>query len=266
MSQIVLENESFYRLLFFVSGLFIFWTFGLMFRYRNVSSLDKWRWLNNLLLIFLNSFFVRLAFPFGLVIFAAQNNFGLFNSLDFNPLVELFISILVLDLVIYFQHQVFHYVPILWRLHAVHHSDPGFDTTTALRFHPIEIGLSIFVKALAVLLLGLSPMAIILFEIVLNFSAMFNHSNFSLPIFLEKHISKVIVTPDFHRVHHSVLESETNSNFGFFLSIWDHLFKTYKAKSKNDLKKDVIGLESYRSFQEQRVDSLLMQPFKKRSV
>jgi sterol desaturase/sphingolipid hydroxylase (fatty acid hydroxylase superfamily) len=263
MENLFLESESFYRLLFFILGLGFFWILGLIYSYRKLSKLDRWRWLNNLALILLNSFVVRLALPIGLVTFAAQNSFGLFHLLKMNQILEVLLSVIILDLIIYFQHLVFHHVPILWRLHAVHHSDPGFDTTTALRFHPIEICLSIVVKAVAIFLLGLSPVSVLVFEILLNFSAMFNHSNFRLPKLMEGSLAKIIVTPDFHRVHHSMVVDETNSNFGFFLSIWDKIFRTYKAKSKNDLKEDVIGLELYRSSKEQRLDSLLLQPFKK---
>ena len=263
MGKVLLNNEAFLRLVFFIFGLGLFWLLGLFFKYRNLSEIDKWRWINNLFLIILNSFFVRLVLPLGLVAFAGQNSFGLFNSLDWSPLLEIAISIVALDLIIYFQHLIFHFVPVLWKLHAVHHSDPGFDTTTALRFHPIEIGLSIVVKALAIFILGISPVSVIVFEIILNFSAMFNHSNFQLPKPLEIVIARFVVTPDFHRVHHSILEPETNSNYGFFLSIWDRLFGTFKAKSINDLRQNVIGLEKYRSRKDQRIDSLLMQPFKK---
>lgn len=263
MKELIITNESSYRVFFFLCGLFLFWVLGLVFQYRKLSDIDRWRWVNNISLILLNSFIVRLLFPLSLVVFADSNNFGLFNYFNLNPLLELCASVIALDLIIYFQHMVFHFVPVLWRLHAVHHSDPGFDATTALRFHPIEIGLSVLVKFLAVLVLGLSPVSVIVFEVLLNFSAMFNHSNFQLPKKIEKIVAKVIVTPDFHRVHHSILVPETNSNFGFCLSIWDHLFSTYKPSSKNDLKTDVLGLEKHRSLQDQRIDSLLLQPFKK---
>lgn len=242
MENVFLENHSFYRLLLFFIGLSLFWLLGVYFRYRSLSHLDRWRWLNNLALIFLNSFFIKLLLPAGLLAFAFKNDFGLFNYLEWPMMVELFFSVLVLDLVIYFQHLLFHLVPLLWKLHSVHHSDPGFDVTTALRFHPIEIGLSIAVKAAAIFILGLSPLSVLVFEMLLNFSAMFNHSNFKLPSVLEKVLVSVVVTPDFHRVHHSVIISETNSNYGFFLSIWDRVFRTYKAYSKNDLKKGASAL------------------------
>lgn len=263
MKVVIIENESFYRFLFFTIGLFLFWILGVFFKYRSLSSLDRWRWINNLALIIFGSFVMKIILPTGLMIIAEKNKFGLFNFLDFGFVLEITFSILLFDLIIYLQHLTFHHVPVFWRVHAVHHSDTGFDATTALRFHPFETILSTAVKAFAIFIFGFSPLSVIIFEILLNFSAMFNHSNFSLPKFLENIIEKIIVTPDFHRVHHSIRKEETNSNFGFFLSIWDRLFKTYKACSKNDLKKDLIGLESFRSYKDQRLDSLLLQPFRK---
>lgn len=257
-----LDQSNSYRLFFFVFGLGLFWVSGIAFQFRAVKKVDYWRWINNLALITINSAILRIVLPLTLVTFASRNSWGLLHIIEMPSWLSLFISIILLDMIIYFQHVLFHYNSFLWKLHSVHHSDTGFDTTTALRFHPIEILLSVLVKGISIFVFGLSPLAVLIFEIILNFSAMFNHSNFSLPSVIEIILSKVVVTPDFHRIHHSVNENETNSNFGFFLSVWDRLFRTNIEKSRNDLRKSDLGLEEYREIGDQRIDALLLQPFR----
>ncbi len=259
----VLQQQDFYRLLFFIGGLCLFFFLGFLFHFRDLREIDRWRWVNNLTLVVLNSVLVKLLFPLTLVAFASAYRFGLFYMIGMPVWLNIIFSILLLDLVIYGQHVLFHYNSFLWKLHAVHHSDTSIDTTTALRFHPIEIIISVLVKWLAIILFGIHPVAVLVFEILLNFSAMFNHSNFSLPKGIEVGVSRLVVTPDFHRIHHSIIENETNSNFGFFLSTWDRLFRTAKENSQNDLKEDVIGLRIFRRPEDQRIDSLILQPFKK---
>lgn len=258
-----LENQTLLRLIFFSTGFFIFMFLGLYFRYRQVNKEDYWRWLNNMGLTFVNTLLVRVFFPVTLVTFAQNNTSGVLNYFKIpNYWIEILVSIIILDLIIYMQHILFHKAPFLWRLHAVHHSDTGFDVTTALRFHPLEIVLSVLVKAAVIILLGFDPLAVIIFEIILNFSSMFNHANFSLPKFIEDKISLIVVTPSLHRIHHSPLTEETNSNFGFFLSIWDKMFQTLKKQSTYDLRSDDVGLKKYRNRKDQRIDALLYQPIR----
>ncbi len=254
-----------WRLTFFLGGLFLFSLLGIIFRYRQIEGrVTRYRWLNNLALVFFNSFFVK-GIGFFLTIgfsYLAINKVGLFYSLNVPLIANIIISVIILDFVIYWQHVFFHKVPLLWRLHRVHHSDIDFDTTTALRFHPLEILLSMIIKLLCMAVLGIHPWSLLVFEILLNFSAMFNHSNFTLPRVLEKAIKQLIVTPDMHRIHHSVERSETNSNYGFFLSLWDRLFSTYTVQSRVDSRVMEIGIERFRELKEQRLDKLITQPFR----
>lgn len=260
-----MEQELGIRLTFFFAGLLLFWGLGVLFAFRKVSKEDAFRWVNNLALIGFTSLLMRWILPASLVWLATSrqsSDLGLFHQLRWPLSLNVLFSVFILDGLIYFQHLIFHRIPMLWRLHAVHHSDTNIDTTTALRFHPIEILISIGLKGLAVFTLGITPVAIIVFEVLLNFSALFNHGNFSLPPRIEKGLRFLIVTPDMHRIHHSILFPETHSNFGFFFSFWDRFFKTYKKESQNDLRIAKIGLESFRDKRNQRLDQLLLQPFK----
>ena len=259
-----LAFESYFRLGFFASGLLVFWLAGLLFSFRSRAQVDTSRWFHNTVLTLFNSLLMRVLLPISLVALADQvseSKLGLMNWLGLGQVPNLLLSLVLLDCVIYFQHIVFHKVPWLWRLHRVHHSDIGSDTTTALRFPPIEIGLSLVVKAFVIVALGVSPAAIVVFEVLLNFSAMFNHANFSLPKSFENFLKVLIVTPDMHRIHHSVRQPETDSNFGFCLSVWDRLFQTFTARSALDLQADNIGLAEFRTAKDQQVHKLLMQPF-----
>jgi len=168
----------------------------------------------------------------------------------------------VLDAIIYFQHRLFHAVPALWRLHRMHHADLDFDVTTALRFHPVEILLSMVIKLAAVVALGAPPVAVLLFEVLLNASAMFNHANLRLPRWLDAPLRLVLVTPDMHRVHHSAIRVETDSNYGFSLACWDRLFGTYRAEPAAGHDGMTIGLERFREAEELRLDRMLTQPLR----
>ncbi len=265
------EGYSSYRLAFFIGGLFVFTILGVIFSYR-ISSFSSsynkagrlYRWINNLLLGVsgaIVSRFLYFLFPIAISASYSQNK-GLFSLIELNLFWRVLLCVIVLDLLIYFQHLVFHKVPILWRLHRVHHTDTEFDTTTALRFHPLEIALSILIKSLFVFILGIDPLSLLVFEIVLNFSAMFNHSNFSLPRYIEKLCVQIIVTPDMHRIHHSVIKNETNSNYGFCLSVWDKVFKTYLSQPISNPRLMDIGLEDNRGIEDHRLDHLLKQPFR----
>lgn len=228
------------------------------------------RWLTNLSISGLNALVVRLmamlAVPVAAVAaaeWARIAGWGAFNLLGWPFWLEVLIAIIVLDLAIYGQHVLFHKVPALWRLHQVHHADVDFDVSTALRFHPVEIALSMLIKIAVVLALGASAIAVVLFEIILNGCAMFNHANIKLPNGLDRLLRRVLVTPDMHRVHHSVVPTETDSNFGFNLSIWDRLFRTYQAQPKAGHTGMTIGLAEYQSEEPTRFSWSLVLPFRR---
>ncbi|HUS25235.1 MAG TPA: sterol desaturase family protein [Candidatus Binatia bacterium] len=221
------------------------------------------RWGANLPLVVLDALATRLLVPLGAVGVAAwaqARGIGLLPALHAAPLAAGAIAFVALDGVIYWQHRLFHGVPVLWRLHRVHHSDVEFDATTALRFHPGEIVLSMGVKMLAVAALGAPVAAVIAFEVALNASAMFNHANVRLPPALDAALRRVVVTPDMHRVHHSVLRAEHDRNYGFNLAWWDRLFGTYTAQPRDAHAVMPIGLDHHRADPEQRLWALLRQP------
>jgi len=232
---------------------------------RQQSARRVSRWANNLGLVVVASLLVRLVVPMGLAVIAFQvqaAGWGLFNHLTLSLWLEIVLALVLLDLAIYWQHRMFHQVPVLWRLHRVHHSDLAFDVSTAVRFHPLEILLSIFIKGLLVLMLGIPATAIIIFEVILNGVALFNHGNIRLPKGLDGVLRSVLVTPDMHRVHHSNIPSETNSNYGFNLSIWDKIFGSHTAQPQKGHQGINIGLKEYSS-QQQSNDfmALLKMPF-----
>lgn len=204
------------------------------------------RWSSNLGLVALNVLVVRLAFPVAAVGFAAlaaERGWGLLNAFDVPFWVAFGLSLLALDMAIYLQHVMFHAVPILWRLHRVHHADPDFDVTTGARFHPVEIVLSMLVKLAAIALIGAPAAAVLAFEVLLNAFAMFNHGNVAIPGAVDRALRRVIVTPDMHRIHHSMEMAETNSNYGFNLAFWDRLFGTYLAEASLPQERMRIGVE-----------------------
>lgn len=208
------------------------------------------RWANNLGIVVLNSLVVRLLLPAGAVgvaVLVTDRGWGLLNELALSPALAVVLSVIALDLVIYLQHVMFHSVPILWRLHRVHHADLDFDVTTGLRFHPIEILLSLFIKFAAILLLGPPVVAVLAFEVILNATAMFNHGNVRMPRGVDRVLRWFVVTPDMHRVHHSVLDREANSNFGFNVPWWDRLFGTYLGQPSQGHEGMTLGIRRYRS-------------------
>jgi sterol desaturase/sphingolipid hydroxylase (fatty acid hydroxylase superfamily) len=223
------------------------------------------RWFNNLSINFLNVIIVRGITPITVVIIAARaetSSVGLFNIIDMHTGLSIVLSVLLLDLAIYIQHVIFHKVEFLWRLHRMHHADLDFDLTTGIRFHPIEIILSLIIKIGVVLVIGAPALAVLIFEIVLNSSSLFNHANIRIPYKVDKILRLFIVTPDMHRVHHSVIREETDSNFGFNLTWWDYLFRTYRAQPKKGHLGMDIGIELFREKRELWLDRLLLQPFK----
>ncbi|MFT5113685.1 MAG: sterol desaturase/sphingolipid hydroxylase (fatty acid hydroxylase superfamily), partial [Parasphingorhabdus sp.] len=199
----------------------------------------------------------------GAAFFSQVNGYGLFNIWLTDTTAGLIAAFFLLDLAIYFQHRIFHAVPLLWRLHRVHHSDIGFDVTTALRFHPLEILLSLLIKMSLIVILGAPIISVIIFEIVLNGAAMFNHANMNITKGLDRLLRLFVVTPDMHRIHHSVHNKETNSNFGFNIPWWDRLFGTYTDQPRDGHDEMLIGLAEFRQQPDQRLDKLLVQPFRK---
>lgn len=253
--QYVTEHSTQLRTAFFIIGILLFGGLGVLLPFRAFDRRrDGRRWFNNLALAFLSTVAIYLLAPFSLV--ALATHISQVHPQSWRVGLE----VVFLDLVIYWQHFLFHKIGFLWRLHRVHHSDTEFDSTTALRFHCLEIYISFFFKALAIWTVGISAVAVIIFEIVLNFSAMFNHGNFSLPQLLER-LRLIVVTPDMHRIHHSIDVRERDSNYGFFLSIWDRIFRTYAASSRYNLKTEKIGTLNFRSPAETSVVQLLKQPF-----
>jgi len=226
------------------------------------------RWLTNLSLVVINSFVLKLLGPVTAVVvadYALDKGWGLLNvsPIPLPLYLEIIVGVVLLDLAIYFQHIAFHRIPILWKLHKVHHVDRDIDVTTGIRFHPVESIISMLYKCIVILLLGPIALSVIIFEIILNASAMFNHANFSIPKRLDSVLRKLIVTPDFHRVHHSIHVKETNSNYGFFLSIWDRLGNTYIKQPKDNHYDMTIGLSSYQSSKPAILSWCLILPFKK---
>jgi sterol desaturase/sphingolipid hydroxylase (fatty acid hydroxylase superfamily) len=218
----------------------------------------------NLTMVGVATGFARFAVPFIPVAAAsvfAEKGWGVLNQFNLPLGVLVVISILALDFLIYLQHVIFHAIPVLWRLHRVHHTDLDFDTTTGLRFHPIEIALSLLIKIAGIALLGPPAIAVLLFEILLNASSLFNHGNVRMPNAFDRVLRLAVVTPDMHRVHHSTWHRETNRNFGFFLSVWDRLMGTYKAQPRDGHTGMVIGLESPRTIKELTLWRLLTMPF-----
>ncbi len=223
------------------------------------------RWPANLTIVLLNSLAIRLLFPAGAIgaaIWADVNDIGLFNLIDLPESVVIVITVILLDLIIYWQHVLFHAVPMLWRLHAVHHADRDIDVTTGLRFHPVEIILSMLVKLSFVVALGVPATAVLIFEIILNGMAMFNHANIHLPKKIDAALRLLFITPDVHRVHHSVNVRETNSNFGFNLSIWDRIFGTWREQPELGHQKMTIGLVELQHAPTHALTFMLSLPFR----
>ena len=231
---------------------------------RVLREAKSTRWSNNLLLVALNTIVLRVLFPttaVGLAVAVGGSGTGLLNLLAVPYPVAVVLSILILDLVIYLQHLMFHAVPVLWRLHRMHHADLDFDVTTGARFHPIEIALSMLIKFAAIVLLGAPAIAVLVFEILLNATAMFNHGNVRIHPAWDRVLRWIVVTPDMHRVHHSVDALETNSNFGFNLPWWDRLFGTYRAQPAAGHEQMTIGIGQFRTHRDLWLDRVLAIPF-----
>ncbi len=248
-SEQIMVNEFSIRMgiFFAVFALMAIWE---LIAPRRIPTLSRTvRWVNNLALLALNNLVVRLIFPaaaVGVSAFAIENGWGLLNYYQLPSVAALVISVIALDFIIYLQHVLMHGLPVLWRLHRVHHADLDFDVTTGTRFHTIEIILSMLIKFAAIVVLGPPVVAVLIFEIILNATAMFNHSNIGLPRGLDRLLRLFLVTPDMHRVHHSVEDDEANSNFGFSLTWWDRLFGTYREAPRGGHCGMSIGIHNYR--------------------
>jgi sterol desaturase/sphingolipid hydroxylase (fatty acid hydroxylase superfamily) len=233
-------------------------------RVNNLTS-SLSRKFNNLLLVVFNSLVIRVLFPtaaVGVALWCSVNSLGVLNVINISTYLSIFIAFVVLDLSIYLQHVLFHYLPILWKIHRVHHADQEYDVTTGLRFHPIEIVLSMLIKFVVIVFIGAPVLAVVIFEIVLNATAMFNHGNIKLPKYVDNILRYLLVTPDMHRVHHSVIPQELNSNFGFNISVWDRVFGTYIKQPKYPHKTMKIGLNEFKDVSEtQSLLGMLKIPF-----
>lgn len=265
MSDILLANEANVRLGFFctVFGVMAIWELLSPRRRQEIPRI--FRWSNNLALVVMDTIIVRVTFPIlavGAAVLVEDRAFGLFHLVNIPSVVAFILSMLLLDLIIYFQHRIFHHIPWFWRLHRMHHADLEFDVTTGIRFHPLEIVLSMAIKLSAIAILGLPALAVLLFEIVLNATSLFNHSNLRLPAPVDRALRLFLVTPDMHRVHHSIRVRETNSNFGFNFPWWDKIFGTYQDQPVDGHEKMIIGLTLFREAECLRIDKMLLQPFK----
>lgn len=249
--------------LFFAALLFVaLWEVATPRRRLRVSKAR--RWFINLTLIGIDSLLLKLLFPvaaMGVAAAAQKNGWGLLNFFQFPAWSSLLLAVLLLDLVLYLQHVMFHAVPLLWRLHMVHHGDLDVDASTGLRFHPIEMMLSMLIKMAMVAALGLPVLGVFIFEISLNSTSMFNHGNIKLPVNIDRYLRMLVVTPDMHRVHHSVIIRETNSNFGFNFPWWDRLFGTYRAQPVSGHSGMNIGLSQFRNETQLTLSRLLLLPF-----
>lgn len=264
MQDFLIAHEPAIRLAFFGGAMTILvaWELASPWRPAALSRLVRWR--TNLGLSLVNMLAVRAIVPaaaMGVAVWCKMGEVGLFNQFGIPFILSFPLSLLALDLLIYAQHAAFHYVPLLWRMHRVHHADPEIDVTTALRFHPIEIVASMGIKMAAVASLGVPPAAILVFEVTLNAMAMFNHSNIALPAQVERRLRRVIVTPDMHRIHHSVLRDEHDTNFGFNLSVWDRAFGTYRGAPHGGPESLHIGLNAYKGTEPTRLFWSLVLPF-----
>jgi sterol desaturase/sphingolipid hydroxylase (fatty acid hydroxylase superfamily) len=233
---------------------------------RRVQAIGRaWRWPSNIGVVVVDTVVLRILFPtaaVGFALLAEQRGWGLLNAVAWPASIEVLIAVVVLDLAIYLQHVLFHALPLLWRLHRMHHADLEFDVTTGVRFHPVEIVISMVIKIAVVAALGAPALGVLAFEVVLNATSMFSHSNARLPPAVDRVLRWIVVTPDMHRVHHSILRRETDSNFGFNLPWWDRLFGTYRADPEDGHEGMTLGIPQFRDPKELRLDRMLLQPLR----
>lgn len=268
MKSFLLNNEAMIRMSFYFSILATMAFLEIKFPRRKLLVSKSKRWVYNLALVFSNSFIVRILFPGAAVavaIIGEEQGWGLLNYYQVSDGLKILFTVIFMDFAIYIQHVMFHAVPILWRLHRVHHADLDYDVTTGARFHPIEIILSLIIKIGVIVALGAPAVGVILFEIMLNATAMFNHANFYLPLSIDRVLRFYLVTPDMHRVHHSDIDYEANSNFGFSLPWWDRMFGTYKDQPNLGHDGMRIGIHNVSSEKEAvNIVGMWMMPFKRK--
>jgi sterol desaturase/sphingolipid hydroxylase (fatty acid hydroxylase superfamily) len=265
MPQAILDHQNAIRLGLFAAVLLAMAVWEVLAPRRPQEIGRSRRWPNNLAIVFVDSALVRLFFPttaIALALLAAERGWGMLNFAKCPLWLAVPVSVLILDLAIYGQHVLFHAFAPFWRLHRMHHADLEFDVTTGVRFHPIEIVLSMAIKFAVIVVVGAPALGVLAFEVLLNATSMFNHGNVSLPARLDRALRLVVVTPEMHRVHHSVIPRETNSNFGFNLPWWDRLFGTYRAEPEAGHQAMTIGLPIFRDSRELRLDRLVTQPFR----
>jgi len=263
--ELITSNEPLIRLGFFIGTFVIIALWEVAAPKRALTVSKAMRWLNNLGIVVLNTIILRLLFPaaaVGVAAFVSEQGWGLLNYYQIPLAVSIVLSVIAMDFIIYLQHVMVHAIPVLWRFHRVHHADLDYDVTTGARFHPIEIILSMFIKFATIMVLGPPIVAVIIFEVILNAMAMFNHGNIRLPKSIDRVLRWLVVTPDMHRVHHSVEDNETNSNYGFNLSIWDRLFGTYIDQPRGGHQGMTIGIHKYRNpKQVDQLPGMLTLPF-----
>lgn len=266
MIETAISTEPYLRLAVFAALFVLLALFERLAPRRAPGLPPARRWPHNIAVAVVNTTLLRVLLPASMVTLAAEwsaRDGALLNQVVWPGWVEVLLAVLLLDLVIYWQHRLFHAIPVLWRLHRMHHADTDFDVTTGVRFHPLEIALSLLIKLGAVFLLGTPAIAVLIFELVLSSTSLFNHANLRLPPACERLLRAVVVTPDMHRVHHSVEADEHNRNFGFNLPWWDHLFGSYRASPRGGHDGMVIGLPVFRAPRELALHRLLLQPFRR---
>jgi len=261
----LLSNDPAIRLGFFLSMFVLMAAWELLAPRRVLGASKPVRWTHNIAVAIINVLLVRVLFPsaaVGVAVFAGERGIGLLNMFPVPDLPAFAFALLALDLTMYLMHLMFHAVPALWRVHRVHHADVDFDVTTGARFHPIQIVLSLPIKFAVIFALGLPVLAVLVFEAVFNALSLFNHANVRIPSAVERVLRWFLVTPDMHRVHHSVDATETNSNFSFVLPWWDRLFGTYRGEPEGGHERMTIGVEQFRTERDFRLDRMLVQPFR----
>jgi sterol desaturase/sphingolipid hydroxylase (fatty acid hydroxylase superfamily) len=264
IDTVVIYHEPFIRIVFFAAIFAIVAIAEVFSPRRNLVASKHKRWINNILLSLTGTGLLRLIFPIfpvGVAFFCADKGWGLLNYFQIPLWFAVISGVVLLDLTIYLQHMMFHLVPVFWRVHKVHHIDQDIDVTTGLRFHPLEMILSMIIKIAVVAVIGAPPVSVVIFEILLNGTTMFNHGNLNISLAADRIIRLLIVTPDMHRVHHSVIVKETNSNYGFNFSWWDRLFRTYRREPENGHLQMKIGLNGYHDFKYQQLLPMLIIPF-----
>lgn len=265
MNSLALDFETSLRLSVFFSVFLFMAMLEILIPRRKLSVSKTRRWLSNISISFLNTMLARIAIPLagaGAALLAQERNWGLLNHFDVPGWLGVALFLLLFDLTIYFQHRVFHLVPVLWRLHRVHHTDPDYDVTTGNRFHPFSILLSSVIKLSLILAIGPLVISVVIAEVLLNATAMFNHSNIRIPARFDKYLRLFVVTPDMHRIHHSVDAAEHNSNFGFNFPWWDRLFGTYLDQAKTDQQTMDIGIGGFEGSSGYSVSKLIIQPLR----